>query len=279
MGPGVECWTALTALLATCPRLTGIPLVLANPYRPPILLAKMAATLDRLSGGRLIVGLGSGGAEADARSHGLGWQGARGRAAALEEAVRAMRALWAGAGAYEGHDLRVSAGIEPTPFTPGGPAVLIGGRGQRQLLRTTGHVADYCNIGFDLSSQDYALYRALLAGYCREASRDPASLRFTHNATVLIAESGAAYERTLARWSADRDLTVAEGRQRLRSALAGPPDLIVERLERYRTAGFAWTFLVFQDLPGLEMVRLFAREVLPRLHANPEPAPQGTASS
>lgn len=265
LGPGVECLSAMAMLLPVCPRLTGIPLVLANPYRPPALLAKMAATLDRASGGRFILGLGSGGSEADARAHGLGWARARSRAATLEDGVRAMRALWYGAAGYEGAELRLTAGSEPAPVTPGGPPVLIGGRGRRQLLRVAGHVADLCNIGFDLAPEDYAPYRDLLTGYCREHGRDPAALRFTHNATVLIAEGGAAYERALARWAADHDLTVAEGRARLRSALAGPPDAIAARLEAYRNAGFAWTFLVFQDLPRLEMLRLFAREVLPSL--------------
>ncbi len=272
LGPGVESWTALTALVATCPRLTGIPMVLANPYRPPVLLAKMAATLDRLSQGRLVLGIGSGGSEADARAHGLDWHSARSRAAALEETVVAMRALWSGGETFAGSSLNVTAGIEPPPFSAGGPPVLVGGRGRRQLLRAAGHVADYCNIGFDLAPEDYASYRALLAEFCREAGRDPAALRFTHNATVLIAESSAAYERVLARWSTDRDLTVEQGRAKLASALAGPPDAIAERLDGYRRAGFAWTFLVFQDLPWLEMVRLFAHDVLPLLG-------QDTASS
>lgn len=266
LGPGVECWTALTALVATCPRLTGIPIVLANPYRPPVLLAKMAATLDRLSGGRLVLGLGSGGAATDAQTHGVGWHGARSRAASLADTVQAMRALWSGSERYAGESIRFEAGIEPAPATRGGPPVLIGGRGRRHLLRTTAHVADLSNFGFDLTPEDYAPYRALLAQYCREAGRDPASLLFTHNATVLLAETPAAYEQALARWSADRGLTVAEGRTKLAAALAGPPDAVAERLVGYRRAGFAWVFLVFQDLPALEMLRLFAREVAPLLH-------------
>lgn len=263
LGPGVECLTAMAALLPRCPHLTGIPLVLANPYRPPALLAKMAATIDRATDGRFILGLGSGGSETDARAHGLGWERAGPRAASLADGVRAMRALWSGAERYQGTGLSISAGSEPAPATPGGPPVLIGGRGRRHLLRAAAQVADLCNIGFDLAPEGYEPYRALLAEYSREAGRDPAAVRFTHNATVLIGESGAAYEHVLARWSAERDLTVAEGRARLRSALAGPPDAVAARLQTYRDAGFAWTFLVFQDLPRLEMLRLFAREVLP----------------
>lgn len=264
LGAGVECWTAITALVASTSRLTAIPTVLANPYRAPALTAKMAATLDLLSGGRLILGLGSGGAPADAHAHGIGWRGAATRAATLVESVQAMRLLWSGGGSFAGRFVQIedAPGV-PAPATAGGPPVLIGGHGRYHLLQAAARVADLCNIGFNLSLDGYGPYRALLDGYCREAGRDPSTLCFTHNASVLIGESGAAYERVLSAWARQRDLTVAEARGQLRSALAGPPDAIAERLDAYRRAEFAWTFLVFQDSPELEMLRLFAATVLP----------------
>jgi alkanesulfonate monooxygenase SsuD/methylene tetrahydromethanopterin reductase-like flavin-dependent oxidoreductase (luciferase family) len=265
LGTGVECWTALTALLVTTHRLTGIPMVLANPYRAPALTAKMAATLDLLSGGRLLLGLGSGGAPADARAHGITWQGAATRAATLEEAVRAMRLLWSGGGTFHGRFVRLEDAPGTAPSTLGGPPVLIGGRGRQHILRVAARAADYCNIGFDLPLDEYAPYRSLIETYCREVDRDPSAVSFTHNASVLIAESGRAYEHALARWAKQRDVTVATARDRLRTALAGTADAIAERLEAYRRAGFAWTFLVFQDLPELDMLRLFAAEVMPLL--------------
>jgi alkanesulfonate monooxygenase SsuD/methylene tetrahydromethanopterin reductase-like flavin-dependent oxidoreductase (luciferase family) len=266
IGAGMECWTALTALLTTSRRLTGVPLVLANPYRAPALTAKMAATLDLLSRGRLLLGVGSGGAPADARAHGIAWQGAATRAAALEETVRAMRLLWSGGGTFDGRFVRLDdAPGTPPPFTPGGPPVLVGGRGRRHILRAAAHIADYCNIGFDLPVDEYAPYRSLIEEYCREVGRDPSAVSFTHNASVLIAESGRAYEQTLTRWAEQRDVTVAMARDRLRAALAGTPTAIAERLETYRRAGFTWVFLIFQDLPRLDMLRLFAAEVMPLL--------------
>ena len=74
---GPECWTALTALTAVTHRLVAVPLVLANPYRHPAVLGKMAATLDALSGGRVILGLGAGGSAADAAAFGVSWPPAR----------------------------------------------------------------------------------------------------------------------------------------------------------------------------------------------------------
>ncbi len=266
LGPGMECWTTLTALLATTRRLTGIPMVLANPYRAPALTAKMAATLDLLTDGRLLLGLGSGGAPADARAHGIAWEGAATRAARLEETVQAMRLLWSGGGTFAGRYVQLDgAPGTPAPATAGGPPVLIGGRGTRHILRVAARVADYCNIGFDLSLDAYAPYRALIADYCRDAGREPAAVGFTHNASVLLAPTGRAYEQELARWAKQRDMTVAAARDRLSSALAGTPDAVAERLDSYRRAGFAWTFLIFQDLPARDMMRLFAAEVMPLL--------------
>jgi alkanesulfonate monooxygenase SsuD/methylene tetrahydromethanopterin reductase-like flavin-dependent oxidoreductase (luciferase family) len=264
LGAGVECWTALSTLLATTTRLTGIPMVLANPYRAPALTARMAATLDVASRGRLILGLGSGGAPADAHAHGVAWHGAAGRAVRLQEGVQAMRSLWDGDGTFAGRYVQISAPPRiPLPYRRGGPPVLIGGRGQRHLLRTAAAVADYCNMGFDLPPSGYAVYRELLERYCREAGRDPGGVQFTHNASVIIGASGREYELALAHWARQRGLTVAEARERLRFALAGTPDTIAARLDEYRREGFAWVFLVFSDLPALEMLRLFAAHVLP----------------
>lgn len=266
LGANVECWTALTALLATTRRLTGIPLVLANPYRGAALTARMAATLDAVSSGRLLLGLGSGGAAEDARAHGVAWPSEAVRAAVLEESVQAMRLIWNGGGSVDGRYVRFHD-VPGTPHPPatGGPPVLVGGHGRRHLLRTAARVADFCNIGFNLTLDDYVPYRALIADYCHEAERDPALVRFTHNAGVLICESSGAFEQALARWAKQRDVTVASAREHWRPALAGTPEMIAERLMAYRRAGFAWTFLVFNDLPELEMLRLFAGTVLPLL--------------
>src|SRR5437763_1252642 len=100
--PGPECWTALTALTAATERLIAVPLTLANPYRHPALVAKMAATLDDLSGGRLILGLGAGGAPGDAAAFGVPFPPTPKRVAQLEEAVQVMRLLWRGGGSIPG---------------------------------------------------------------------------------------------------------------------------------------------------------------------------------
>jgi alkanesulfonate monooxygenase SsuD/methylene tetrahydromethanopterin reductase-like flavin-dependent oxidoreductase (luciferase family) len=263
LNTGVESWTALTALV-NATRLTGIPMVLANPYRPAALVAKMAATLDLLSEGRLILGLGSGGAPGDAAAYGVPWTNAVTRTRALVDGVRAMRMLWNGGGSYEGEAVALrDASGDPRPFTPGGPPVLIGGHGRRHLLRAAAQVADFVNIGADLSPDDWAGYRALIAGYCREIGRDPAGIGLTHNATVLLAPTAEQYDRLEAAWAATRGLPLDAARDRLRHALAGTPEALIERIRGLRTLGIRWIFLIFQDLPALGMARLFAERVLP----------------
>ena len=262
--PGSECWTALTALTATTRTLTAIPLVLANPYRHPALLAKMAATLDDLSGGRLVLGIGAGGAPGDASAFGVPWEATAARVAAMVEAVQVMRLLWRGGGSFAGrfYQLDEAAGF-PQPAREGGPPVLIGGHGERHVLRAVAEHADICNIGFDVNVDGWRRYRGLLDAYADAAGRDPATLALSHNATVLIGRDDADVERRLAGWAAARDMTVDATRERLASALVGTPDTIIRRLRALIAVGVAWVFLLFQDLPDTASLRLFADAVLP----------------
>jgi alkanesulfonate monooxygenase SsuD/methylene tetrahydromethanopterin reductase-like flavin-dependent oxidoreductase (luciferase family) len=262
--PGPECWTALTALTATTRSLTAVPLVLANPYRHPALLAKMAATLDDLSGGRLVLGLGAGGAPGDAAAFGLRWEATPKRVAAMEEAVQVMRLLWRGGGSFAGRFYQLDgASGHPRPAREGGPPILIGGHGERRVLRAVAEHADICNIGFDVSVDGWRRYRGLLDAYAQAAGRDPASLALSHNATVLVDRDDAGVERRLAAWAAARDMNVDAARERLSSALLGTPDAVIARLRTLEAAGVTWAFLLFQDLPEVAGLRLFAEAVLP----------------
>ena len=277
---GPECWTALTALTAVTQELIAVPMVLANPYRHPAVVGKMAATLDGLSRGRVILGLGAGGAAADAVAFGIGWPPARERIAALGEAVEVMRILWRGGGSFDGrwyrlHDAPGYPGTgqpstgqpstgQPGTGRPGGPPVLIGGHGPR-LLRAAAHHADLCNVGFDLPADRWRDLAPLLGGYLGEAGRSRDSLGLTHNATVLLGADEADAARQVSAWAARRGLTEEAARGRLGHSLAGTPDQVRERLRALAAAGVGWVFLLFDDLPGLTGLRSFAETVMPEL--------------
>lgn len=261
---GPECWTALTALAAATERMVSIPLVLSAPYRHPVLVAKMAATLDQATGGRVLLGLGAGGSGSDARAFGVPWAPLRARVEALEEAVDVMRLLWAGGGTYAGQHYQLAdAKGAPQPAQPGGPPILIGGHGPRYLLPAVARKADLCNIGFDLDVAGWARQRAVLDELAGAAGRALGAVGMTHNATVLIAEDAAGVDAAITRMARARGRDPEQLRARLGSALVGTPAQIIERLRALAAAGVAWVFLVFPELPSLDGVRLFGEAVLP----------------
>jgi len=266
---GPECWTALTALTAATRKLVAIPLVLSNPYRHPAVLAKMAATLDALSAGRIILGLGAGGSATDAAAFGVEWPPAGQRIAALAEAVQVMRMLWRGGGSFRGrwYQLRDAPG-GPGTTRPDGPPVLIGGHGPH-LVNIAARHADLCNIGFDLPVDEWRRLAPLLAGYLHEAGRKPGALGLTHNATVLLGADEDDVARQISAWAARRGLTEEAARTRLSDSLAGTPAQVGERLRALEAAGVSWVFLLFQDLPALASLHLFAEAVIPALSSGP----------
>ncbi len=93
-GPLLECWTTLSALAAVTEQIRLTPIVLANSYRPPALLAKMASTLDDISGGRLELGIGAGGGRGDHQASGYPFPSTRVRVQMLEEAMEVIKRRW-----------------------------------------------------------------------------------------------------------------------------------------------------------------------------------------
>jgi alkanesulfonate monooxygenase SsuD/methylene tetrahydromethanopterin reductase-like flavin-dependent oxidoreductase (luciferase family) len=264
---GPECRTALTALTRATDKLVAVPLVLSNPYRHPAVVAKMAATLDELSGGRIILGLGAGGSDDDAAAFGVPWPSAAQRIAALGEAAQVIRMLWHGGGSFGGrwYQLRDAPGY-PCCSGPEGPPILIGGHGPN-LLRLAAHHADLCNVGFDLSVDDWNGLRHRLGDYAREAGRLPGSLGLVHNATVLLGADEADVASQVSQWAQRRGLTEDSARSRLRHSLLGTPGQICEQLRALEAAGVRWVFLLFDRLPSLDGLRSFAEAVLPDLQA------------
>jgi alkanesulfonate monooxygenase SsuD/methylene tetrahydromethanopterin reductase-like flavin-dependent oxidoreductase (luciferase family) len=264
-----EVWTALSSLAMSTERLLAMPLVLDVGYRPPALVAKMAASLDLLTGGRrLIVGLGYGGNPDAHRAYGYAWPPkVSERVARLEEHVAALRGLWSGSTVSFPGDWYQLVGAEPFPTaTPGGPPILVASRGVKFGLAGVARCADLCNVSFDLSPAEWTDYAATIARYAAVAGR---SVGLTHNATVVIGRSRAEAVERFDALARSRNLSAEQARHGLASALVGTPDDIVERLLSYRQAGIdlAWVFLLFSDLPGTESLRLFADEVLPAYRA------------
>ncbi len=263
--PCLECWTTLTMLtMATC-RLRAIPMVLSHTYRHPAVLAKMAATLDRVSGGRLMLGLGAGGSQRDHEAYGIPWRSLQERLEQLEDGIQLLRFLWSGqVGSFKSRFYGTVEGSGyPQPIQPGGPPILVGGHGERYVVRIVARVADLCNIGFDLSPVQWQRYKEMLERIACEEGRTPAAIGLTHNATVILGSSPMMIRTQVERYAQMQDMSTEAAKQRLTHALVGTPEQCVARLHAYVTLGIRTFFLVFPDLPDLTSLNLFAATVLP----------------
>jgi alkanesulfonate monooxygenase SsuD/methylene tetrahydromethanopterin reductase-like flavin-dependent oxidoreductase (luciferase family) len=263
--PCLECWTVLTALTLATQRLLAIPLVLAHTYRHPTVLAKMAATLDVVSGGRLILGLGAGGSQQDHEASGIPWLSLQERLATLEDGINLLRFLWSGregqlSSRYYG---TVSGPGYPQPVQRPGPPILIGGHGEQYVLRTVARKGDLCNIGFDLNPVQWERYKDLLEHYQSEEGRESGTIGLTHNATVILNRDPLAIRTGVEHYANSRGYSVTKAWQRLEHALVGAPEQCVTRLQAYVDLGVRNFFLLFPDLPDLTSLELFAHTVLP----------------
>lgn len=268
--PCLECWTILTALTMATQRLRAIPMVLAHTYRHPAVLAKMAATLDVVSGGRLVLGLGAGGSQRDHEAAGIPWQPIQERLARLEDGIQLLRFLWSGQeGQFNSryYGTLVGPGF-PRPVQHPGPPILVGGHGEQYVLRTVARVADLCNIGFDLSPAQWERYKEMLGRSASEEGRELAAIGLTHNATVILSRNPEIIRTKVEHYAQTRGLSAADARQRLAQALVGTPEQCVVRLQEYVALGIRHFFLLFPDLPDLSSLQLFASAVLPAFRSD-----------
>jgi alkanesulfonate monooxygenase SsuD/methylene tetrahydromethanopterin reductase-like flavin-dependent oxidoreductase (luciferase family) len=180
-GPTFEGWTLLSALAAQTSRLRLGVMVTSNRFRPPALLAKIATTVDIVSGGRLDFGIGVGSrpdhplARREYEAHGLPFHSSEDAVAALAEACTVIRRLWTGQEPFdfEGAHVRVRGAFgSPKPVQRPHPPILIGGRSSA-TLRVVAEHADLWNFP---GGDDLAERSALLDRFCHEIGRDPASI-------------------------------------------------------------------------------------------------------
>ena len=265
----LECWTTLTALLAQTRRIRAVPMVLANPYRHPALLAKMAATLDVISGGRITLGIGAGGSGSDTRASGLPFPATRERCEMLEESVNLIRRLWAEPSVtHNGRHYSVDgASVQPKPVQQPMPPVLVGGHGPRYVLPTIGRIADIANVGNNDTVDDHRRYQSIVHAAAEAAGRDPSAIQWTHNADCVIAPTPREYDALVAQLAERAGMTAAEYRsRRLPNTLSGTPEQVADRINEYVESGIRYYFVVFPDPAPSETLALFAEEVMAKFN-------------
>jgi len=240
-------------------------MVLANTYREPVLVAKMASTLDVISNGRVELGIGAGGGRRDHSVSGYSFPSTSTRSKMLSESVSLIKKLWTEENVeFTGKYYHVvGANQDPKPVQKPHPPVLIGGHGEQHVLRAVANQADICNIGNGMSLADHDAKLVILSDYCRQIGRDPGKIEVTHNTSVVIAENVFEFER-LIKQNADRlGKNESDYRCSLNNAIAGTPDQCITKIKSYVNHGIKYFFLIFADPISTDTLELFAREVMP----------------
>lgn len=240
--PTFEPWTALTWIAAKTKNIGVGTNVLGLPYRPPPVLAKMAETLDRVSGGRLVLGLGAGGYDHEFTAFGLSVRSPGEKISAQREAIHIMRALWAQEStSFVGEQFTVrEARIDPPPTHP--IPIWLGSYGPRALAMT-GQIADgwLPSLG-RMTLGEASAMREVVRSSARAAGRDPDAITCACNIGVRVDPAQAPSPGTV----------------------AGSVPAVVEQLVAIVEAGF--TFLLIGSTTVQEQ-ELLAREVIPQVRA------------
>ena len=245
------------------------PLVAPLSFRDPSLLARQAAALDDLSGGRMILGMGAGWQEREhvAFGHPLGDLDTRTRrfAEGLEVVTRLLRSDEPVT--FEGQFFQLRAAILlPRPQRPGGPRILIGGTGPKRTLPLVARFADVWN-GVFISPADYKERQATLNDLLRSTGRQPRDVRRTVMCGSYFARDEAELDRLLAFRAQRPELagkSLAEVGDALaeRGVLVGTPEGIRQRILAYVDAGAEEVMVQWLDLDDIEHLRAFAKEVV-----------------
>ena len=255
--PVLECFTALGAVAAITRRIRLGQLVLGVPYRNPAMMAKMATTLDLLSHGRSILGLGAGWHRREYEAYGWGeFEPAPVRLRRLEEALRVVLALWTERPAdFQGSYYRLDRVLEnPAPIQRPHPPILIGGSGERVTLRLVAQYAQFCNVAG--SPEAVGRLFGVLRAHCERVGRPYEEVTRSVFTTVVVGRDDAEVAAKRERW---RDFIPRDG------AHVGTPDELIAVFEEYARAGCQYVILRMPDWHEVEPARLFAERVIPAL--------------
>jgi F420-dependent oxidoreductase-like protein len=257
--PIFEAWTLLSAVGAVTGKVELGTLVTPIGFRNPALLAKMIATLDNISNGRVIPGLGSGWFQAEYDGYGFDFPPVSERLQELDEAVTLMKKMWSEPQAdFRGKHFRTNAVFcEPKPVRQ--PPILIGGGGEKVLLRLAAKHADIWN-NLAVDQEKLATKIEVLERHCDKLHRDPASIRISQQCLVVVGEDEADARSKIQKAQVLYGGHMGAGGE---MSIAGTPEQCIERIEKHRALGCSMFVIEFFGKDTREPAALFAERVMP----------------
>lgn len=265
-----EAWTLMAALAASTETVRLGQMCTCNGYRPPAYLAKVAASIDAISNGRLEMGIGAGWYEHEYNGYGYPFPKPSIRIGELGEAVEIMKRMWTEDEArFEGKYYKLDGAIcQPKPIQQPHIPFWIAGGGEKLTLNVAARYASYTNFGQTL--EEFAHKSEVLKGHCDSVGRDFESIVRSTNFNVVCEETEAAVEDRI-EWIKDKYRPYVpeerlEGLETMYRRFAGTPEQLIEKIKPWADAGVSYAIVYFyeaaHDTTGLE---LFAREVIPAL--------------
>lgn len=263
-----EAWTLMGALATVTDQVRLGQMCTCNSYRPPSYLAKVAASIDVISGGRLEMGIGAGWYEDEYLGYGYSFPKASVRIGQLAEGVEILQRMWTEEEVhFQGEHYRLEGAIcSPKPVQKPHIPLWVAGGGEQLTLLVAARFASYTNFAQDI--EGFVRKSEILRGHCDELGTDFDAIVRSTNFNVVCEETEEAVEDRLA-WIENhyRPFVPAERAKKIAEqyrAMAGTPDQLIERLKGWEEVGLGYSIFYFAeaayDTSGMER---FAREVIP----------------
>ena len=272
-----ECWTLLSAMAGFTDDINVGSLVLCNDYRNPALVAKMAATLDVISGGRLELGLGAGWHEPEYDAYGWDFRGGFERLMRLDESIRLMKRMWDAGGdgaSFDGDRYTIEdAPCSPTPVQEPHPPILVGGQGEEVTLKLVAKHADVWNTDVfngDVDTLEHKI--GVIEDHCDTVGRDPDEVEYSWDGHIVCTRDEEKLDRFLdlmtpiqfeEEYTDQPDITRENAGDYF---ILGTPEECAAAIERRTDAGVTKFQFWFVDFPATDGMELFADEVMPAFH-------------
>jgi F420-dependent oxidoreductase-like protein len=247
----MEAWTLIAALASVTKKIRLGTLVTCNSYRYPSILAKIAATVDMISNGRLFFGFGAGWKEIEYKAYGIPFPSTKDRLYQMEEAIVLIKKLWTEPKVtFEGQYYQIrDAFAAPKPVQKPHPPIMIGGMGEKILLRMVAKYADWCNF-FLRPNLERSL--EILKAHCKVVGRnydDIGKSLFAVGIPLFVSESEEEIEKYLVDISKRYNRPLDEIKERLKQnapgSWVGTPDIVKERFEHLIGLGFTYFQVMF----------------------------------
>jgi F420-dependent oxidoreductase-like protein len=264
----LELWVSLTYAASHTKRIEFGPLVAPVTFRHPTMTVRMAAAVDDLSDGRLVMGLGAGWQEREHNNFGIPFYDFPTRYAMFEDALEVTVRLLLSDGpvSYNGKHFQLDDAILlPRPSRPGGPTLLIGGNGPKRTLPLVAKYADEWNavyLPLDVYKERYALLDELL----RQNRREPDEVKRSLMTGTVFGRSDAEVKQALEKRSAEAGREITLEVVKSRGLIIGTPSMWVEQIGEYVDAGVERFMLQWLELDNIDGLEIIARDVLPHFH-------------